>query len=57
MSSDDQPKRKASDAPVSPPPIKRKVQSGTTSEYALRALISPSFYSYSTADTMNSPLT
>lgn len=30
MSSDDQPKRKASDAPVSPPPIKRKVQSGTT---------------------------
>ncbi|GKU04979.1 bifunctional polynucleotide phosphatase kinase [Fusarium langsethiae] len=30
MSSNDQPKRKASDAPVSPPPIKRKVQSGTT---------------------------
>ncbi|KAG8677593.1 hypothetical protein FPOAC1_003617 [Fusarium poae] len=30
MSSNDQPKRKASDAPVSPPAIKRKVQSGTT---------------------------
>lgn len=25
-------KRKAADAPISPPPVKRKVQSGTTSE-------------------------
>ncbi|RGP70141.1 bifunctional polynucleotide phosphatase kinase [Fusarium sporotrichioides] len=33
MSSNDQPKRKASDAPVSPPPIKRKVQSGTTTNF------------------------
>ncbi|KAJ4122745.1 DNA kinase/phosphatase Pnk1 [Fusarium equiseti] len=30
MPSDEQSKRKASDAPVSPPPLKRKVQSGTT---------------------------
>ncbi|SCO78149.1 related to bifunctional polynucleotide phosphatase/kinase [Fusarium oxysporum] len=30
MPSSDLPKRKASDAPVSPPPLKRKLQSGTT---------------------------
>jgi len=35
MPSDEQTKRKASDAPVSPPPLKRKVQSGTTSECAI----------------------
>ncbi|KAF5559644.1 bifunctional polynucleotide phosphatase kinase, partial [Fusarium napiforme] len=33
MPSSDIPKRKASDAPVSPPPLKRKLQSGTTTNF------------------------
>ncbi|KAF5663742.1 bifunctional polynucleotide phosphatase kinase [Fusarium heterosporum] len=33
MSSNSIPKRRASDAPVSPPPVKRKVQSGTTTNF------------------------